>query len=205
MYSRRVTYREVAQQVRRFHRDRLLEAVSAASASIQRADHSGKPRREGDPIQQFTLAAIARIALARPTVHRADEPMTDRQLRELCALVIELDHPDIPETGVLLDPVMRRLMARLAYQQGFFRYDEYGDVMRTLALLVEHDPGIRGLPTAQDWERVLGSRCRTTWESCSPSTSARTCAAPAGSPPPIWPTTPTSAPSVDTTRRRWRS
>ncbi|WP_328393291.1 hypothetical protein [Nocardia sp. NBC_00416] len=82
--------------------------------------------------------------------------MTDRQLRDLCALVIEADQPDIPDSGVLHNPAMRRLMARLSYQQGFFRYDEYGDVMRTLALLVEHDPAVHGLPTAQDWEAELG-------------------------------------------------
>ncbi|WP_280491988.1 nuclease-related domain-containing protein [Nocardia asiatica] len=155
MYPRHVPYREFAQQVRRFHRDRLLEAVAAASARVQTDAHHGARRREGDPVDQFTLAAIARTALAEAMVFRADEPVADRHLHTLCELVIE-GEPELPDQQVLFSPAFRRLMTRMMYQQDFFRHAGLEDVTRTLALLVEHDPQVRGLPTAEEWEAVLG-------------------------------------------------
>ncbi|WP_280299423.1 nuclease-related domain-containing protein [Nocardia abscessus] len=155
MYPRHVPYREFAQQVRRFHRDRLLEAVAATSARIQNDWLRGVRRRESDPVGHFTLAAIARTALAEAMVFRADEPVADRHVETLCELVIE-GEPELPDEQVLFSPAFRRLMTRMMYQQDFFRHSDVEDVTRTLALLVEHDPQVRGLPTAEQWETVLG-------------------------------------------------
>ncbi|MEV0297032.1 hypothetical protein [Nocardia sp. NPDC050710] len=156
MYDRRVPYREFAQQVRRFHRDLLLDMVGQQSARIQSDWVNGVHQRPGDPVRQFTLAAIARTALAEAMVFRAEEPVPYGALEKLCALAIEVDQPDVPGEGVLFSPAMRRLMTRMSYQQHFYYYGDLEDIVRTLSLLVEHDPTVRGLPTSGDWEAVLG-------------------------------------------------
>ncbi|MGY2118677.1 hypothetical protein ACW9HR_32645 [Nocardia gipuzkoensis] len=154
-FTRRVPYREFAQQVRRFHRDRLLDKLAEASARIQ-ADWAHGRRLGSSPVQQFTLAAITRTALAESMTYRDDRPVTDRQLTRLCSLAIEVDQPDIPDHGILNDTVMRRLLARISYQQFGFHYDDLEDITRSLVLFVDHDPALTGMPTAADWEHALG-------------------------------------------------
>ncbi|WP_157124480.1 NERD domain-containing protein [Nocardia pseudovaccinii] len=156
MYERRVPYREFSRAVRRFHRDRLLDKVAAASAAIQagRVARARLPIRS--PVQQFTLAAVARTALAESMVYRSDEPVTDQDLTRLCHLAIQVDHPDIPDHGILAAPVMRRLLGRLSYQQQLFVHAELEDITRTLALFDDHDPALTDMPTAAQWEQALG-------------------------------------------------
>ncbi|MBF6215824.1 hypothetical protein IU487_33025 [Nocardia puris] len=116
---------------------------------------TGRRRDDRSPIQQFTLAAIARTALAESMTYR-DGPVTDKQLWSLCSLAIKVDQPDIAERGVTDNLVMRRLLARISYQQYLHGYAELEDIVRTLALFVEHDPAVTGMPTAAEWEAVLG-------------------------------------------------
>ena len=162
VYERRVPYREFARAVRRFHRDRILDKVAAASAALQAGRVSGVRQPLRSPVHQFTLAAVARTALAESMTHRpSDRSVTDEDLRRLCNLVIQVDHLDIPDEGILDAPVMRRLLGRLTYQQQLFLHAELEDITRTLALFDDHDPSLSGMPTSTQWEDVLGVPLQT--------------------------------------------
>ncbi len=159
--SRRVSYRKFSQAVRRFNARRLLDKVSAVSASLARADAGLDPERwnPDGSVQQFSLAAVARTAIiedGRRKTRTPNRPVTDTELHELCGLSIEVDHPDIPEHGAVGDQDLARLMARIIYQQALFKYSDFENIARTIGLLVEHDSGIRGLPTPSDWGNALG-------------------------------------------------
>ncbi|WP_196814400.1 nuclease-related domain-containing protein [Nocardia sp. BMG111209] len=153
--ARRVPYREFSHVVRRFHRDQLLDKVAEASAAIEAAPVTGRRLPERSPIRQFTLAAIARTALAESMTYRTDQPVSDNQLKRLCGMAIEVDQPDIPDHEIMNDAVMRRLMARMSYQQFLFGQSELEDITRTLALFVDHDPSISDMPTPAAWEQAL--------------------------------------------------
>ena len=161
MSSRRVPYRKFSQSVRKFDCDRVLHKVALVSAELQRAEANLGPQRwpAGGPVRQFSLASVARTAIVDSGTRRkrvASGPVTDGELRDLCGLSIETDHADVPERGILTDPAMARMLARLMYHQALFAYSDYENMARSFGLLVDHDPSIRGVPTPSDWERVLG-------------------------------------------------
>ncbi|GAB4590160.1 hypothetical protein Ntsu_79920 [Nocardia sp. IFM 10818] len=139
----------------------MLDKVAAASAQVQARRVAGAREPMVSPLQQFTVAAVARTALAESMVYRADTPVSDQELMRLCHMAIQVDHPDIPDQGVLAAPVMRRLLGRLAYQQRFFEHAELEDLTRTLALFEDHDPELADMPTAAQWEQALGVSLRT--------------------------------------------
>jgi hypothetical protein len=161
MESRRVAYRKFSQYVRKFDPDRLLEKIAQVSAELERAQFGREPARWPDngPIQQFSLALVARTAIldgANRRKRRPGRPVTDRELHYLCAQSIEVDHADVPTRGILDDRALTRMMARLIYHQGLFGYSNFENIARTLGLLVDHDPDVRGLPTQSEWENALG-------------------------------------------------
>ncbi|MGN2641035.1 hypothetical protein ACTD5D_33680 [Nocardia takedensis] len=156
MSPRPVTYREFAHAVRRYHQDRLLEKVARVSAGLDEMNPATLEARRRSPVRQFALSMIARTALAEGMIHRADVPVDDRQLVGLCVLAGNADHPDIPAVGVLASAGMRRMVYRLQTQQQQFTNNGLEDIARSLGLFVFGEPGITGLPTAEDWERVLG-------------------------------------------------
>lgn len=158
MRPRRVRYREFSHAVRRYHRDRLLEKVAQVSAGIDEMDPAMATLRRRSPIRQFTLSLIARTAIAEGMTHRTDAPIGDRQLHDLCALAIEADHPDVPSEGVLASAGMRRMMVRLLTQQQQFTNYDMEEIARSLGIFAFPDSVVPGLPTATEWERLLGMR-----------------------------------------------
>ncbi|WP_280399693.1 hypothetical protein [Nocardia carnea] len=82
--------------------------------------------------------------------------MTDNELSELCVMAIELDHSDVPDIGILSDPGLTRMLARIMYQQALFQYSDFENIARTIGLLIDVDPAVRGIPTAADWSAALG-------------------------------------------------
>lgn len=159
--SRRLPYRKFAQQVRRFDVDHLLTKVARTSAEIYRAENGLCPQR-WDPkghVRQFSLASVARTAIIECGRRRG--PLVDREpinpeLYRLCGESIEVDHPDLPDSEVLSSPGLTRVFARMLYQQALFQYSDFSNIARTIGLLIDHDPTVHGLPSAADWERVLG-------------------------------------------------
>ena len=158
MTHHRVPYREFCQQVRRFHRDQLLEKIASVSAELEAVLALGKFDRWGSksPVKQFSLALIARTAILQGTTQRPEKPVSDRQIHELCAVAIDVDHPEIPHNGLIEDRALSRMFARITYSQGPFRRSNFENIARSMGLLVDHDPGVRGLPSQEDWEGVLG-------------------------------------------------
>ncbi len=130
--------------------------MAAASAALADQSVTGLRPRVSGAVQQFTLAAVARTALAEAMTYRDDLPVPTKALERMCDLAIQVDQPDIPEKGVLDGTVMRRLLGRITYQQFVFGHAELGDVTRTLALFDDHDPTLTDMPTATQWEGALG-------------------------------------------------
>ncbi|MFD4443638.1 hypothetical protein ACFWPK_28075 [Nocardia sp. NPDC058519] len=162
MSTRRIPYRKFAQAVRRFDVSRVLDMITSTSAELQRADFGLASRRwsETGPVRQFTLAAVARVAIVEAGRRRGrvvDRPLTDNELFALCVMAIELDHCDVPETGILSDPGLTRMFARIMYQQALFQYSDFENIARTIGLLIDVDPAVRGIPTDADWCAALGA------------------------------------------------
>lgn len=161
MESRRVPYRKFSQYVRKFDPTRLLEKIAQVSAELERAQFGRGPARwlNDGSVQKFSLAFVARTTILdgdNRRKRRPAKPVTDTELHFLCAQSIEVDHSDVPERGILDDPSVTRMLARLIYQQGLFGYSNFENIARTLGLLVDHDLSVRGLPTQQDWKDKLG-------------------------------------------------
>ena len=161
MESRRVPYRKFSQYVRKFDPTLLLEKIAQVSAELERAQFGRGPARWPDDgsVHQFSLAFVARTTILdgdNRRKRRSEKPVTDTELHFLCAQSIEVDHSDVPERGLLDDSTITRMLARLIYQQGLFGYSNFENISRTLGLLVDHDPDVRGLPTQQDWKNKLG-------------------------------------------------
>lgn len=161
MESRRVSYRKFSQYVRKFNPDRLLEKIAQISAELERAQLGRESTRwpGNSSVHQFSLALVARTAIIdgdNRRKRRADEPVTDNEIHFLCAQAIEVDHPDVPERGILDDWALTRMMARLIYHQGLFGYSNFENITRTFGVLVDHDPEVRGLPSPHQWENALG-------------------------------------------------
>ncbi|MGW0252113.1 hypothetical protein ACWDYH_36365 [Nocardia goodfellowii] len=134
----------------------MLDIVAAASAALADQPVTGVRPRLSGAVQQFSLAAVARTALAEAMTYRDDQPVPTKALERMCELAIQVDQPDIPESGILDAAVMRRLFGRLTYQQFVFGHAELEDVTRTLALFDDHDPTLTDMPTATQWEDALG-------------------------------------------------
>ena len=118
MESRRVSYRKFSQYVRKFNPDRLLEKIAQISAELERARLGRESTRwpGNSSVHQFSLALVARTAIIdghNRRKRRADKPVTDSEIHYLCAQAIEVDHPDVPERGILDDWALTRMMARL--------------------------------------------------------------------------------------------
>lgn len=161
MTTRRIPYRKFAQAVRRFDTRLILEKIAATSVELVRADAAmGPPRWPSEgPVRQFSLAAVARTAIVehgRRVKATPRRPVTDRELHDLCALSIEVDHPDVPESGALSSASMTRMIARLMYQQSLFGYSSVENLSRSVGLLIEHDADTCDLPTPAQWEAALG-------------------------------------------------
>ena len=161
MASRRVPYRKFAQAVRKYDTQRLLDKIAGVSAQLASSDFGLTNERwnSDGPVRQFTLAGVARAAIVetgrrrKPTPHR---PVTDSELAELCSLAIEVDHPDLPQTGGIDNSAYARLFARMTYQQAVFDSSDFANIVRSLGLLAEHPHPIRGMPTTDDWKLALG-------------------------------------------------
>ncbi|MFD7008122.1 hypothetical protein [Rhodococcus jostii] len=169
MKTRRVPYRKLSQGVRKFEPARLLEKIALVSVELERdrldegeylrryPDGAGRDLK--DDVKQWGLALVARIAIVEGENRRKRRPagaVTDNEIRDLYNLAANLDHPDVPDVDVLNSPGFRRMMARIHYQQGLFAYDSFANITRTFGVLVRDDSSVRGLPTQQDWENVLG-------------------------------------------------
>ncbi|MGV9836558.1 hypothetical protein ACWDUL_20550 [Nocardia niigatensis] len=133
----------------------MLDKIAAVSAGIQTTRVARTQHLDSSPVQQFTLAAVARTALAESMVFRADEPVSDQALARLCHMSIQVDQPDVPDEGVLPSSIMRKILGRLAYQQQMFFHGELEDLMRTLALF-DDDLEVPEMPTFAQWEHLLG-------------------------------------------------
>lgn len=71
----------------------------------------------------------------------------------LCGAFSQLSDPGLdagPSTP------LRGPLSRLAYQQFGFNLAVMPEVARSVGLLLDHAPGVRGAPSADEWERALG-------------------------------------------------
>lgn len=177
-----MSYRKFSQHVRKFEPDRVLEKIAQVSSELERGRWGKGAVRiavrdpNAGPFRAPGLAIIARVAIVDGANRRKRRPagaITESEMLELYLHSRSLDHPDLPEVvalegpafmrGMVLtdvdlkSPSFRRMMARNDYQQGLFGYSTFANITRTLGLLVDHHPDVRGLPTQQQWESALGA------------------------------------------------
>jgi hypothetical protein len=150
-----ISFDTFVQRVRRYRRRDVVSAVAHASIELTRAFH-GQPStiQPTGPIQQFTLAAVAKAALTSGNDHRSAQLTLDA-LRGLCGSLISVEEPILksPATDFDLDS----FMVRTAYEQFPFQLSPFEDLARTTAMLDwAADEAEQNVIDASFWQGVLG-------------------------------------------------
>jgi hypothetical protein len=149
-----IAYAEFRQRVRRFTRSGTLRAVAGLNAHLHRAKYGqGEAPSVPNFVTPFALSGIARTALLAGNDHRDSGP-TPQDLERLCFDYANVEDPQVLANDPLLP--LRHLMNRIAYEQFDQQFSVHENLGRTLALLIDHAPGIEGAPTPDDWEQALG-------------------------------------------------
>lgn len=149
-----ITYAEFRQRVRQFTRSGTLRAVANLNAQLHRAQYGqGQAPSVPNFVTPFALSGVARTALLSSNDYRRSGP-TGQQLVRLCFDYVNVEDPQVLANEPL-SPI-RHLMNRIAYEQFDQQFSVHENLGRTLALLIDHAPGIPGAPTPEDWGRLLG-------------------------------------------------
>lgn len=150
-----LSFEDFVQRVRRYRRRDVIEAVANASIELTNAFH-GLPSTidPSGPIQQFALAAIAKVAIVSGNDHRS-ELLTGDALRGLCGALISVEEPIL--AGGATDFDLDSFLVRTAFEQFPFQLSPFEDLSRTLAMLEwSARESEQDVITPAFWSRVLG-------------------------------------------------
>lgn len=148
------TYDHFVQRVRRYKRSDVISAVAGASIALSESQFRAKLPSTQSPVQQFTLAAVAKAAISNGNDFRS-ERLTSAALETLCATLIAVEEPILATSGRAID--LDSFMVRTAYEQFPFAMSPFEELSRTIALMdwAARDTAQSTL-TPEFWARVLG-------------------------------------------------
>lgn len=149
-------YREFRQAVRRYRLSELLHGIAHYAVILRTATARGEQRPAWPrSVQEFSLAGVARTALASGTEHR-DRGPSEAELFRLCAMYVNVDDPHANEQMPDGVDTMRYMLTRVAYEQLSFQYSPFENIARAPILLLDRLGAVPGAPTASEWTDLLG-------------------------------------------------
>ena len=143
-----ISYREFAQQVRRFPRTQLLSACALVSSHQIAAPNN---QEKEFAIPPFAVAGVARAAAIWANDNRPDQRIEEITIRRLCKAFIDVHDPFID------DMQLEAFFCRMANEQLTLQGALFNDVARTQALLVDAAAEYGStLITESFWRSVIG-------------------------------------------------
>lgn len=136
------------QHVRSYPRAELLRKLSSAATRVANERMDGKPIHPL-VVQEFTLAGVARTALARGNDHRSKE-VTPWSVTRLCQEYLEVGHSTFARDS--LDDLVRPFM----FEQVLAQQSPMKNIARARALYEHHLPAVQDAPGSAELSEVLG-------------------------------------------------
>lgn len=155
--SRGPSYAEFARAVAKYPRTELLAQIASMAAEEARNRKFGIQSEQ--PVIWFSLAGVARTALAECRDSRLRQRGSRRrvgvsrdQVARLCHMHLSIEDP--PPAG---DDMVATLLTRIAFEQYPAQVNSTENVERGYLLFTEYAKGVPNMPTATDWEDLLGA------------------------------------------------
>lgn len=140
--------------MRRYRRSDVLMGTALVSAHLERAEYGKERTHFPSFVRQFTLAGLARAALAHSNDHRS-KAFGERELVDLCDVYYRVVDPDDDaEPG---RNHLRQMLGRLAYEQFGQQLNPRENVGRSLALFEDRAHLDPRMPSSTDWVSAFGA------------------------------------------------
>lgn len=150
-----VTYHEYKQRVRRYRRADLLRAVARFNVAVERTQIGELPPLPPNAlVKGFSLAGLARTALASGNEQRSPRQLSWDEVERLCWYYVNVENPEDgtpPGTEHL-----RQMMARIGYEQFGSQLSPMEEIGRSLVLF-DDKAAFAGLPSADEWRDAFGA------------------------------------------------